>query len=50
MHDLSVEQVAAELGITPAGVRSNARHAKRRLRETLGLPDHQEGPSDDVVH
>ncbi|MFI2214908.1 RNA polymerase sigma factor [Streptomyces sp. NPDC020141] len=44
IHDLTADQVAAELGITPAGVRSTVRHAKRRLREILGLSEHQEDP------
>ncbi|OEJ21512.1 RNA polymerase subunit sigma-24 [Streptomyces agglomeratus] len=50
-NDLSVDQVAAELGITPAGVRSNARHAKRRLRQTLGLDaaNLEEGHADDIA-
>ncbi len=33
------------LGISPAGVRSTARHARRRLRQVLGL-DEQEGSRD----
>ncbi|ADI13010.1 hypothetical protein SBI_09892 [Streptomyces bingchenggensis BCW-1] len=33
------------LGISPAGVRSTARHARRRLRQILGL-DEQEGSRD----
>lgn len=36
-HGLSAGQAARQLGITPAGVRSNFRHATRRLREILGL-------------
>ncbi|MGW1278878.1 sigma-70 family RNA polymerase sigma factor [Streptomyces tsukubensis] len=48
IHDLTADEVAAELGITAAGVRSNVRHAKRRLRQILGLPEHQEGHSDDI--
>ncbi|WP_329127173.1 RNA polymerase sigma factor [Streptomyces sp. NBC_01465] len=51
LQGLSVDQVADELGITPAGVRSTARHAKRRLREAFGLPaKHREGHADDVAH
>ncbi|MFP1629756.1 RNA polymerase sigma factor [Streptomyces sp. 5K101] len=51
LHDLSVDQVAGELGITPAGVRSTARHAKRRLREALSLSaKHPEGHADDLAH
>ncbi|MEU8891542.1 sigma-70 family RNA polymerase sigma factor [Streptomyces sp. NPDC048442] len=36
-HGMTNQQVAAELGITPASVRSNARHAVRRLRQLLAL-------------
>ncbi|TVL88516.1 RNA polymerase subunit sigma-24 [Streptomyces sp. SAJ15] len=34
------------LGITPAGVRSSVRHARRRLRQVLGV-DEQEGSHDE---
>ncbi len=51
LHDLSVDQVATHLGISPAGVRSNARHAKRHMRRTLGLDaTTKEGHADDVAH
>jgi len=49
--DYSDAQVAEELGITPAGVRSTARHAKRRLHQLLTpAPDTTEGHTDDVAH
>ncbi|MEV6654735.1 sigma-70 family RNA polymerase sigma factor [Streptomyces sp. NPDC051219] len=52
LHGYTITQVADEMGITPAGVRSTARHAKRRLRHTLGLDvtDKEEGRADDVAH
>jgi RNA polymerase sigma factor (sigma-70 family) len=40
-------ETAEILGITEAGVRSTARYAKRRLRETLGLE--KEGSADDFA-
>jgi DNA-binding CsgD family transcriptional regulator len=36
-HGYSVDEVAAALGITAAGVRSTARHAKRRLQHAYGV-------------
>ncbi|MFE9685205.1 sigma-70 family RNA polymerase sigma factor [Streptomyces sp. NPDC006285] len=45
-YGLSPAEAADHLGITPAGVRSTARHARRRLREALGLTE--EGPADDA--
>ncbi|WP_327352336.1 RNA polymerase sigma factor [Streptomyces sp. NBC_01304] len=52
LHDLGVRQVADELGISPATVRSSARHAKRRLHQLLThpAPDTTEGHPDDVAH
>lgn len=47
-HGYSAAEVAEHMGITPAGVRSTARHAKRRLRAALGLDE--EGHADDVAH
>ncbi|WP_369234590.1 sigma-70 family RNA polymerase sigma factor [Streptomyces sp. R21] len=41
-HGYSVDEVAAALGITPAGVRSTARHAKRRLQHAYGVRRHLE--------
>lgn len=49
--DCTDARVADELGITPAGVRSTARHAKRRLQQLLSpAPDTTEGYTDDVAH
>ncbi|BCL33100.1 sigma-70 family RNA polymerase sigma factor [Streptomyces aurantiacus] len=45
-YGLSPAEAADQLGITPAGVRSIARYARRRLREALGLT--QEGHADDT--
>ncbi|MEV6549674.1 sigma-70 family RNA polymerase sigma factor [Streptomyces sp. NPDC051597] len=52
LHGLSPAQVGDHLGITAAAVRSTARHAKRRLRHTLGLADRstEEGHADDIAH
>jgi len=41
-HGYSVDEVAAALGITPAGVRSTVRHAKRRLQHAYGVRRHLE--------
>ncbi|MFF6780625.1 sigma-70 family RNA polymerase sigma factor [Streptomyces sp. NPDC012510] len=47
-HGHSAREAAEHLGITPAAVRSTARHARRRLQEILGLA--KEGQDDDVAH
>ncbi|MFM9372829.1 sigma-70 family RNA polymerase sigma factor [Streptomyces sp. Da 82-17] len=47
--DYTDRQVADELGITPASVRSSARHAKRRLHDLLTTPDTTE-EHPDVTH
>jgi RNA polymerase sigma factor (sigma-70 family) len=46
--DYTVSEVADHLGISDAGVRSTARHAKRRLQEALGL--NEEGRADENAH
>ncbi|MFF3489691.1 sigma-70 family RNA polymerase sigma factor [Streptomyces sp. NPDC002701] len=46
-HGLSPSEAADHLGITPASVRSTARHARRRLRQALGLTE--KGPADDAL-
>jgi RNA polymerase sigma-70 factor (ECF subfamily) len=42
-HGMTTHKVAEHLGITTASVRSNARHAIRRLRELLHLDTDTEG-------
>ncbi|MGP4043365.1 sigma-70 family RNA polymerase sigma factor [Streptomyces sp. 2A115] len=59
-HGFTVEEVAAALGITPAGVRSTVRHARRRLEHAYGVKrrleaaqsgsESEEGHADDVAH
>ncbi|GGX78149.1 sigma-70 family RNA polymerase sigma factor [Streptomyces fructofermentans] len=54
----TVEEVAAALGITPAGVRSTVRHARRRLEQAYGVrrrvgaprSGSEEGRADDLAH
>ncbi|MEV7870862.1 sigma-70 family RNA polymerase sigma factor [Streptomyces sp. NPDC088124] len=50
LHGLSPDEVADELGITSATVRSTDRHARRRLREILGPDRTMEGHTDDLPH
>ncbi|MEU3252347.1 sigma-70 family RNA polymerase sigma factor [Streptomyces sp. NPDC006997] len=47
LHGQSAREAADHLGISPAAVRSTARYARCRLRETLGLD--KEGRADDVA-
>ncbi|WP_306801442.1 sigma-70 family RNA polymerase sigma factor [Streptomyces sp. T12] len=58
----SAVEIAAALGITPAGVRSTVRHAKRRLQHAYGVKQNltqprtddeghaEEGKADDIAH
>jgi RNA polymerase sigma factor (sigma-70 family) len=45
----TVEEVAAALGITPAGVRSTVRHARRRLEHAYGLKRRMEATRDECA-
>ncbi|MEU3038103.1 RNA polymerase sigma factor [Streptomyces griseoaurantiacus] len=47
-HGMSPAEAADHLGITPAAVRSTARHARRHLRDMLGLTE--EGNANDLAH
>ncbi|MFE9020277.1 RNA polymerase sigma factor [Streptomyces sp. NPDC007808] len=49
--DYSAVEIAAALGITPAGVRSTIRHAKRRLQHAYGVRKNLTDPQpDDTPH
>ena len=55
--DYSMVEIADALGITPAGVRSTVRHAKRRLQHAYGVKRNltaartsEEGQIDDLAH
>ncbi|MFJ2217764.1 RNA polymerase sigma factor [Streptomyces sp. NPDC101062] len=47
LHGLTADEVADELGVTAATVRSTARHARRRLRDLLTPDSDHEGHLDD---